>query len=548
MVFVELKKLLKEGIIVLLILAALLGYIFTTEKDPLVPSVIFEIFLLLYAAYTGWSMFDRERQENAVEYLLSAPISRTRLFFLKFVPRFFCVLILLSGYLLLHHWVDFPAFLPHGDFAIFYIAFFLVAMSFSISLKNFIGALFLTGFLSIGLTVFLKFVEPSMSESEAIRLANFVMLIFPVSFYFAFRTFDIKPLRAFHWRFIPPLIVVLGLVMGYQWLQRIDGYHRYHLTRDGQVLQGTCLQARYIDGDEIVTLEDCGGTLADGGDFLITQVRTHKEYCHAIRIERLELKDLSRRPLLEIDEGWWLGAGFPGKSGIIKNHKYYNLLVNSKEKKYRMIIIDGYKTKQIPIYGNFQPEFKMQLIQVVEEPLQFFILSESRIYRVMENGEALELPFHPTALSVWKNRLLVFSSSGMTMYENSRQMTPIFQRKGNIQKVTRKWGSHTQQVVIFREGKEFYLFGMEDQRLVPLEIKSKPKYYAFYGGTVHVVWKRGDRLIYAHMDPETGELDYKKKWFIKLKGVRHWILPNPWGILVFDSQGYQKHMFRKLKN
>lgn len=545
MVFVELKKLLKEGIIVLLILTALLGYIFTSDKDPFVPSVIFEIFLLLYAAYTGWSMFDRERQENAVEYLLSVPISRTRLFFLKFAPRCFSVLVLLGGYLLLHHWFDFPAFLTYFDFAIFYIAFFLVAMSFSISLKNFIGALFLTGFFSIGLTVFLKFVVPSMPESNAIRLANLVMLIFPISFFFAFQSFDIKPLRNFHWRFIPPLIIVLGLVMGYHWLQRIDGYHRYHLTRAGNVFQGTCLQTRYIGDGDIVTLEDCGGVLADGGDFFITQVRTHKEYCHEIRVERLELKDLSRQPLLEIEEGWVLGYGIPGRTGIIKNQKYYNLLVNSGEKKYKIIILDGSNTKQIHIYGNFEPGSNMQLIQVIEDPLQFLILSESNLYRVLETGEAFELPFKTSAVSVWQNRLLVFESGGMTMYEISNQLTPIFQRRGNIEKVTRRWGSHTQQVVIFQEGKQFFMLRMDDLVVIPLEMKNKPRYYAFYDGNVHVVWKRGDRLIYALMDPETGKLEYVKKWLVTLKAVRYWILPYPWGILVFDSQDYQKFMFMK---
>jgi len=160
MVWIELKKILKEGIIIILILTGLMVHILTTDRDPYTASVIFEIFLLLYASFTGWSMFDRERQEGAVEYLLSMPVSRTRLFFLKFIPRTFSVLLLLGVYLLLHSHIDFPSFRPLFDFSLIYLAFFLVSLSLSLTLKNFIGALFITSFLSLGLTLLLKVIDP----------------------------------------------------------------------------------------------------------------------------------------------------------------------------------------------------------------------------------------------------------------------------------------------------------------------------------------------------------------------------------------------------
>ena len=87
MVLFELKRIFKEGIIIILILAALAIYTLTTDKDPYFASIVFMLFLLIYASFTGWSVFDRERQEGAEEYLFSMPVSRTRLFFLKFTPR-----------------------------------------------------------------------------------------------------------------------------------------------------------------------------------------------------------------------------------------------------------------------------------------------------------------------------------------------------------------------------------------------------------------------------------------------------------------------------
>ena len=78
MVLIELKKVLKDGIIIVIILMLLILALLLTDKDVYLAPAL-EIFLVLYASFTGWSMFERERQEGAMEYLLSLPVSRIKL-------------------------------------------------------------------------------------------------------------------------------------------------------------------------------------------------------------------------------------------------------------------------------------------------------------------------------------------------------------------------------------------------------------------------------------------------------------------------------------
>ena len=215
MILTELKRILKEGIIIILILAALPVYILTSGKDPYFASIIFLLFLLIYASFTGWSMFDRERQEGAEEYLFSMPVSRARLFFLKFLPRLLIVLFVLGCFHLINTLFDFPSYYPVAEFSIFYISFFLISLSFSISIKNFIGALFMTAFMSIGLTYTIETLGKGVGDFSAVLIANLALLVFPITFFIVFQTLDLKPVKNFNLKFVPPLLIVITLVVGF---------------------------------------------------------------------------------------------------------------------------------------------------------------------------------------------------------------------------------------------------------------------------------------------------------------------------------------------
>ncbi len=546
MVWVELKKILKEGIIIVLILTGLMVHIVTTDRDPYAASVIFEIFLLLYASFTGWSMFDRERQEDAVEYLLSLPVSRTRLFFLKFIPRTFSVLLLLGVYLLLHSYIDFPSSRPLSEFSLIYLTFFLVSLSFSLTLKNFISALFITSFLSVGLTLLLKVIDPSLSDSYAILAVNLVILIFPVAFFIVFQRFDIKPIRTFNWKFVPPMVIIIGMMVGASWWMSNSGWQGYYLSHDGDMTRYSCSRTQIIrKNGEITNLKGCLRPLMEAEGSIYVQVMKMEKKCKIKKLVSLDLQKGSIQHIMDVKDGWHTGYGYLGKDGVLKKGIYYNILQNWEQKECKILMIHGTSVKGIPVYGNFYDKPIKELFHVVEEPLQFFVLSDERIYRIFENGEAEELPFYCESLAVWENRLLIFEKQGMTLYEISDQLKPIFKMNGNIRKLRRKFGSLLSSKVLIHGEKGFYLFSLEDQSLKPVDIRSRPYYYHVSGDTLHLLWVKVDEMTYGRM--VNGKIIKQKKWNIKIeqeKGFRV-ILPYPSGVVVYNRKEYEKYLFDK---
>jgi hypothetical protein len=546
MVWIELKKILKEGIIIILILTGLMVHILTTDRDPYTASVIFEIFLLLYASFTGWSMFDRERQEGAVEYLLSMPVSRTRLFFLKFIPRTFSVLLLLGVYLLLHSYFDFPSFRPLFDFSLIYLAFFLVSLAFSLTLKNFIGALFITSFLSLGLTLLLKVIDPAMSDSSAILAVNLVILIFPAAFFIVFQRFDIKPIRTFNWKFVPPMVVIIGMMVGVAWLMSSSGWRGYYITHDGDLTRYSSRRTQIIrKSGEVINLNGCLRPLMEvEGSMYMEVIKMEKKY-KIKKLVSLDLQKASIRPIMDVKDGWYTGHGYLGKDGVLKKGIYYNILQNREKKECKILMIHGTSVRGIPVYGNFYNKPIKQLFHVVEEPLQFFVMNDVCLYRIYKNGEAEELPFCSDALAVWENRLLVFDQQGMTLYEISDQLKPIFQKKGKIRKLRRKFGSLLSSKVLIKEEKGFHLFSLEDQSLEPVDLCSRPYYYFVSGDTLHLLWVSGDEMTYGQM--VDGKIIKQKKWIIKVKQEKGWrvILPYPSGVVVYNKKEYEKYLFDK---
>lgn len=548
MVWIELKKILKEGIIIVLILTGLMVHIVTTDRDPFTASVIFEIFLLLYASFTGWSMFDRERQEGALEYLLSMPVSRTRLFFLKFTPRVFSVLLLLGVYLLLHSYIDFPSFRPLLDFSFIYLAFFLVSLSFSLTLKNFIGALFITSFLSVGLTLLLKVIDPALSDSYAILTVNLVILIFPIAFFIVFQRFDVKPIRTFNWKFVPPMVFIIGIIVGVSWWMSNSGWHGYYISHDGDVIRYSCRKTQIIrKNGEIINLKDCLVPLIEREGSIYMQVRKMQKKCDLKGLVSLDLQKGNIHPIMDVKKGWSVGYGYIGKNGVLKKDIYYNIFQNREEKEYKILIIQGTSVREIPVYGNFYDKPIDRLFHVVEEPLQFFVTSDSRIYRIFERGDAEELPLHISkpskALAVWKNRLLVFEGKGMTLYEISDQLKPIFQKKGKIIKLRRKFGSLLTPKVLIREERGLSLFSLEDQSIEPVDFNSRPYYYFVANDTLHLLWVKEDKLIYGQV--KKGKIIKQKKWHIKTKYEKGWrvIMPYHSGVVVYNSKEFERYLF-----
>src|SRR4030043_1153178 len=115
MVLTEAKKIIKDGLALVFILVVLIVGMFVLDKEIYLAPAL-EIFLVLYVSFTGWSMFERERQEQAMEYALALPISRMKLFFLKLVVRMTAVFLMFILYHLVYSRYSIHFLLPSYRF------------------------------------------------------------------------------------------------------------------------------------------------------------------------------------------------------------------------------------------------------------------------------------------------------------------------------------------------------------------------------------------------------------------------------------------------
>lgn len=552
MVWVELKRVVKEAGIILFLTAALLVYIATAQKNLYIASVMMEFFLLLYASYTGWSMFDRERQENAIEYLLSMPVSRTSLLLMKLIPRVLSVAVILFVYLELHNMFEINGLLTSIDFAIFYIAFFLISMSFSITSKSFIGTIFISVVLSVGLTYLIQQTASSSSYTSSVLTANLVLMAFPITFLILFHTFDMKPVRTFNIRLMLPLVVFTALVGIFTWLGTGTHWNGYYLTSSADIIRASCANGRgqWIDGDKDQCLELEGNSwpMVEWNGRVVLQYRTHRsEGNDLVQIASIDLKEKKSRPLIELDEGWLIDHGYTGYNGIIRGDVYYGLLFNQDEKLYKILSIasmeDKAQIKEIPLYGEIPGGWDYHLFHMIEYPRQFFFATRDNLCRSLESGETKIVHRNITRLAAWKNRILVSEDRGLTLYEAGEQFKPILLERGRNRILRRRGGSPVMKEVLVSKDKKIYLFDMESMEFSPVDIQSLPLHYVKSNGIFHLVWAEGDNFVYGRLDNNKAvEL---RKWPVHLKG-EHAVRGFDNGIIVHNfGKDYQVFLYDK---
>lgn len=552
MVWVELKRVLKEAGIILLLTAALLVYIATTQKNRYIASVMMEFFLLLYSSYSGWSMFDRERQENAVEYLLSMPASRTRLLLMKIAPRVLSVAVMLVIYLQLHDMFEINGLLASIDFAIFYMAFFLISASFSITSKSFIGTLFITVILSVGLTYLLFQSGSSSSYTSSVLTANLVLMAFPITFFILFHTFDMKPSRTFNIRLMLPLFIFTILVAAFTWLGTGVRWNGYYLAANGNIIRASCNNDRgqWIDTEKEKYRELKGNSwpVIETGGGMILQYITHLSGGnHRTEIAYLDLKDYSSRPILNLDGGWRIDHGYCGYNGVIRSNIYYGLLFNEQEKLYKIVSIpfkeDEPEISEIPLYGEVPGGYDYQLFLITENPRQYIFRSRDKLCRTLESGETKIIQRKIKGLATWNHRVLVSGEQGITLYEVSETFTPVLTKKGRIRILRRRGGTPVMKEVLVGMDKKIFLFDIESMDFSPVDIQSLPLHWVKSGDIFHLVWAEGDNLSYGRlMGNKAVEL---RKWPVHIP-AEHAIRGFPNGIIVHNlSKDYQCFLFDK---
>lgn len=553
MITIELKRILREGVIIALILAALVTGILTTDKDIyLVPAL--EIFLLLYAAFAGWSLFDRERNEGAMEYLMSLPVSRTRLFRIKFIPRLLSVSFLLLVYMLLYGDFGMFSLVPFLDFAVVYTAFFLVSMSFSLSIKSFIGAFFLTSLLTLGLAFITYVIEPERSILSVLFQANLLVLVFPVLFFLAFQRFDIKPVLSFNRRFLFHCIGGVLFVAAMTYFLMADRWCCYTLTQQGEIFRAS----RFIDATEFsgkTHVHRLPGHLAamqQDGRFMYCMENDWKDENgeRASRVMRLNLDSGNVEYLAEFP-GFCFTTGVHGRSGVFHGSRIYFLMVKYSKKEYSILEVEriGTGVREIPIVGKIEKGKRFSHLAFVNgSPLQFYIFSHGNLYRFDGSGGALDSMIEANGIATWKNRLLAFNKEGMTLYDVNGGLKEVFKKTGSLVLMDRKFdglGSTGCRWVIYRDRGNggYYCFDLKDTVNRKIKLKTRPYDYLEVGGKFLIVSVIGYDITVDEL--REGKIVNRHKWTIDVGPGWRRTQAFPAGIIVNSNKEYNKFLFKR---
>jgi hypothetical protein len=541
MLATESKRIIKDGAVIFMVLAAIFAGIIASDQDVYLAPAL-EIFLLLYASFTGWSMFERERQENASEYMLSLPISRSRLLLLKFLPRLLSVSLILSIYLRLHHSWQLPSFLSPVDFSILYAGFFLLSIAFSISFKNFISAFFTACLLSIGQILLIKLLDNSREIGQIIRQAGLAILVYPLLFFILFQRYDIRPLSTFNKKFFPGLLAATGLIAGFIFFQAPANWKNLNLTTTGLILRNSCEVSEITLKSGRKRIPSCLIVLRESTDgntlYCMTRKLNGNSRCIETSIVTLDMETGNLQTLYRIPAGWTIYEGNYREFGSIRNGAFSIFLQNPKSKKAMIIEIDSGHVKTFPIKGDFYDSRISYVMHLAGEPRQLVIFSEPRLYRLHVSGRVDELAM-TNSLDVWHDKILLFESSGLNLYRVGEELIPLLQRKGNYKKSPRRLGGYESRGVVYHADRNYFWLDLKQQKEEKLESKSPPYTYQQSGDRFYVVFV--NNTVFTIRELRSGKQS-ETEWDPGFKPAA--IRISPFGILAFRDQKYKVYSFK----
>lgn len=546
------KDIPRDGLIILLSQFLLLAGLVLAGKDIILDPLL-QIVLLFYASYAGWAMFEKERQEGAMEYMLSLPVSRTRLFFVKFIPRAVMVLTVLAFYLLLRHLFDFPIALDTLGFSLTYIVFFFVSLAFSLSIKSFITAFLLTALLSVGQGFLIKMLDRTLPDSDALLRANLAVLVFPLLFFAFFQVYDIKPLSYFNRKYAPPAFLLGILIVLFAFFTSGEIWHQYVLSKSGSTIRCKCGKSEILQlrGKKIKRFKYKGCVFplyesAENNLLYAAKRETGKNGCQVKAVIAIDLKTGKEQQLVDIPEGWNLPGLFPGKIGKFVNGTYYLIMQSGERQLQMMMAISGKNVNQIPLSGDLSSLDIIELVHATPAAGQFFVITKDKmVFRVDESG-AVEKLFHMEALAAWKDKLLVFDQSGMTLYKISGNagLTPVYQQKGKIKKVLRHWGTHETRLVIFKKDREFFMLDLEkEEEPVRINLTFPPFYYLALGEKYILLHCLPQEIIISEI--QKGNVIEKERWQPRVEFEYQQVYVSPYGIMVYNLKEYEVYPFKK---
>ena len=233
-------------------------------------AIILGLWLLVFSMFMGLSPFAMDVKQKGMEYLLTLPLPRRRLLWIKFLPRLAAVIFFYLAFAAFYGLAGDAAF--GGGFAAFsltYFALFFISFSFAVVHENFIiqslwAGVALSGYLAVCLYIVSlgfswKFKMPSAwagnrlwydlaydTPSLLAAIAVFLLMAAPftASLFLAFKKFDLKPARAFNRRqlliFVPLMLLAFAVSLGVTYLAQSgaqDDDADFSVLKDGRVLK-----------------------------------------------------------------------------------------------------------------------------------------------------------------------------------------------------------------------------------------------------------------------------------------------------------------------
>ncbi|MCK4762119.1 MAG: ABC transporter permease subunit [Candidatus Aminicenantes bacterium] len=177
--------------------------------------------MLVFAVYSGLTLFYREEKERALEYLLSLPISRAKILFYKILPRLAVLLVFLFIYALLFGIDGSIPFKIRYEILPTVILSFLLALFAGLASRNlavgFIGVFLLMNLLTLSADFFfnatahLKGYMVAMSSVVTVIIPGLLLLVpLAISFFLSYMRLGDKPPRK---RLMPYLYIALPVIL-----------------------------------------------------------------------------------------------------------------------------------------------------------------------------------------------------------------------------------------------------------------------------------------------------------------------------------------------
>ena len=250
----EWREVSRQSLVFVLVVAAMVLLVGLVDRVQGLPFegertvIILGLWLLMFSMFLGLSPFALDSKQRGMEYLLTLPIPRRRLLLIKLLPRLAAIVLFYLLFIIVYRLMGGDAY--GGGFVFFslaYIALFLISFSLSVVHENFIvqsigAGIALAGYLASCLFVVMlgftwKFKVPAAWVGSGIwhdlsydaptlilSIAVFLVMTVPfvLSFFVAFKKFDLRPASAFNRRqlriFIPLLLLAFAVSLGLTWL------------------------------------------------------------------------------------------------------------------------------------------------------------------------------------------------------------------------------------------------------------------------------------------------------------------------------------------